>query len=199
MRIRRLDPFFDVELLRLAHGWDKETPQWYREMDEIFDSTLDEYLARAREETQANIGLFEGDEMFALVYVNLVGSGVLDAHLAVKRKASPEKVLAGIVEIRDSLFRQLNTKIIYAWLARQNRPLVKMVLRCGFRLDGLTMLKGSIRGKIVEWVRVSCTRKDFEDGERQENTDHHAIGHDLGTVLEHQYLRADYPAGYCRY
>lgn len=192
VHFRRLDPEADVECFRLAYGWDRDAPRWYREMDSVFgDYSLNEYVAKAREATQVNIGLFEGREIFAMITTNLVAmttdptaSGVYDLHLAAARHAGAEKIVRAFESIRRQMFEDLNALALYGWVASVNRPLVRLSRRLGFKPDGLLMFKGSVRGRVIRWERVTYTRGDYE----QEKADHAAVKHQ--PVPEHLRLAA---------
>lgn len=192
VHFRRLDPEADVECFRLAYGWDRDAPRWYREMDSVFgDYTFDEYVAKAREATQINVGLFEGTEMFAMITTNLVAAttdpvqyGVYDLHLAAARHAGAEKIVGAFASIRRQMFEDLNALALYGWVASVNRPLVSLSRRLGFVPDGLLMFKGMVRGKVIRWERVAYTRGDYE----QEKADHRAV--EYQPVPEHVRLAA---------
>lgn len=189
---RRLDPDRDVERFRRAYGWDRDAPRWYSEMDAVFgDYAFDEYVAKAREVTQVNIGLFEGEEMFAMITTNLVAmtttpapSGVYDLHLAAARHAGAEKIVRAFISIRRQMFEDLNALALYGWVASVNRPLMRLSRRLGFKPDGMLMLKGSVREGVIRWRRVTYTREDYG----QEKADHDAVEHQ--PIPEHLRLPA---------
>jgi hypothetical protein len=170
MHIRRLDPEKDRELFILAYQWEHENvPRWFREMDEAFPMTLDEWLGYARDEKQASVGVFDG-EMKGLIYTHFTGRGTFDSHISAPRRAPLRLLMEGIIQLRHSMFRDLNAQVVYGWLARGNRGLWRLAEMCGFRPDGCTMLKGKWEVPLtdgskvqrpIEWARIVYTREDW--------------------------------------
>jgi hypothetical protein len=171
--IRRLDPAHDEDLLIQAYGWEHgDVPRWYREMDEAFPMTLEEWLRCAGDERQVNVGVFDG-EMKGMIYTHLTAKGTFDAHLAAPRRASVRLLMEAIIQVRHSMFKDLNAQRIYGWLARGNRGLWRMAELCGFYPDGCTMIKGqwevpltdgSTVKRPIEWQRIVYTREDWQNG-----------------------------------
>lgn len=165
MNMRRLHIKTDRDLLVQAYGWEHENvPRWYREMDAAFPMSLDEWLGHCANDRQASIGVFEGERMVGLIYTTLVSKGVFDAHISAPRNAPSEVLAEAVIQLRYQMFRDLNAQLVFGWIAKRNRGLWRLALACGFRPDGLVMLKGSYRKRVIEWARVVFTREEWAHG-----------------------------------
>jgi RimJ/RimL family protein N-acetyltransferase len=165
MKMRRLQVGTDRDLLVQAYGWEHENvPRWYEEMDAAFPVSLDEWLTHCADERQASVGVFEGERMVGLIYMTLVGKGVFGAHISAARNTSAEVLAEAIIQLRHQMFRDLSTQLVFGWIAKRNLGLWRLAMNCGFRPDGLVMLKGSYRKRVIEWVRVVFTREEWAYG-----------------------------------
>lgn len=153
--IHRLQLPDDETLLRTAYRWDADYPRWWREMDRVFNSgTEDDFIERARNSRSAYIGVFDGDDMIALVIVETPAPTIHEGHLLAKRGANQELLTAACLALVSDLF-SLGMTQTFVWVAERHSALKKMCVNIGLQPDGLVMWRGSHHGKPIKWVRYS--------------------------------------------
>jgi hypothetical protein len=155
--IRRLDPITDSALFEAAYNWLVDSPQWRKDTEAVF-GTLDreEYLAATHAPHRIDIGVFEDGELTALVTLTLVGHSTYEVHFEASRGASAKTVVAAGWEIRDQMFRY-GMQCAYTWTPHWNRRVLAINKAIGFQPDNVSMWRGSIGDRTIEWVRYSLT------------------------------------------
>lgn len=174
MIIRRLDPIADECLLRESFEWDAYSPDWYSTSDAIFrPDAIDDYLKMTRNDNQVDIGVFNG-EMIGLVTFDHKGNGIAEVRLAAKRAASLELLTDAAFQLRHQFF-SFGMKAGIVWIAKRNRPIIRLCESIGFVRDGLTMyrgvyhrqkLDGSFLNRPILWVRMVTTREQWMSEQR---------------------------------
>jgi hypothetical protein len=155
--IRRIDPVVNEDLLREAHSWDKDAPDWYRSCDKVFGPTMDEFLAQTKAEDQIDIGIF-APEFCGLISLTRRAAGIYEAHLRARRRTPLEPLaLAGRQVIDDLLGMGMETG--YVFVAEKNRPVRKLCCMMGMQPDGIAIYRGSYKGRVVQWLRYSVERE----------------------------------------
>ncbi len=150
--IRALDEN-DVELIKTAYYWRDEYPYWFREsMAALGEPEWEGWWEQTKE--CLNYGIFEG-EMVGLISLVPMGQGRVTAHINVKRGTDPEKLAYGAFCVRDWLFKN-GIKEIFAWVASVNGGMKKLCRLAGLDPDTVTMIKGTMRNKLVVWERFSA-------------------------------------------
>lgn len=128
-------------------------------MDRVFNSgTEDDFIQRARNSATAYIGIFEGDDMIALVIVETPAPTIHEGHLLARRGANQELITAACVTMISDLFN-LGMTHLFVWVAERHSALRKMCVTLALQPDGLVMWRGSYHGKPIRWVRFSITRE----------------------------------------
>lgn len=159
MNLRRLDPIADEPLLHIAFGWLEDAPRWRQESEAIF-GTLDreQYLQNAVSPYRVDVGVFDGPEFVADIILYLRAKGVYEAHLEAKPDAIPELVADAARMVAAQLFTNYGAVLIYTWVPHFNRPVHKLNKAIGFGCDNVNMLRGTVRGRLVDWQRYSMRR-----------------------------------------
>jgi hypothetical protein len=157
--LRRLDADADESCVRQALAWVDTYPRWFREADSSAWGATDpdEHLESLRTKERADFGLFVDGELQALVIAEFVGNGFVNSHILTKRGADPLDVAAAARCVMVNLFA-LGMREAWAWVARQNRGVRRIVESIGMTRDGIARIKGTAHGRPVEWQRFSARR-----------------------------------------
>ncbi len=151
MQIRRLDNG-DHDLLRHAYSWDAKAPEWYRQQDKVFGpKTVDEFVPLVDDPKNALIGIFN-PELVGLITATLVCKDCFEIHLWAKRGTSLDVLEEAGYQIREQLVR-FGAQEIFVWVAEKNRPVKQLCARLGLQPDGIELLKGCYKGKVIVWQR----------------------------------------------
>lgn len=159
MNIRALHPS-EESLFREAYSWTAEAPEWFRQMDKVFPESFGDYHLRAFDAGEINYGIFDGG-LVGLLTINDCGHGVFNVHVSAKRGASIDAMFEATSMLRDHLF-EIGAQVLHGWVARFNRGVIRLGEYAGFRKDGIRMLKGTCRGRVIEWVHLISTRAEWE-------------------------------------
>lgn len=153
LELRRLDNG-DKDLLRHAFSWDADAPSWYRQMDEVFGpKTVDEFVPLVDDPKNALIGIFN-PEFVGLITATLVCKERFEIHLWAKRGTSLDVLEEAGYQIREQLVR-FGAQEIFVWVAEKNRPVKQLCARLGLLPDGIELLKGSYKKKVIVWNRLT--------------------------------------------
>jgi len=121
----------------------------------------------AFDERQVDVGVFENEDLIGLVTLTMHSKGVFEAHLSAKKGAPLESLIQASLSIRHELF-ELGMIEGFVFVASLNRTIIKLCELSGFRRDGVRFLKGKIGNRVIEWVRLSTNRREYE--QQTENT-----------------------------
>lgn len=156
LEIRRLDPVADLALYDTAYRWLLDSPSWRQQTEAIF-GTLDhdEYLAATHSEGRCDVGIFTDSGLVAIVILTLTAKHAYEVHFEAARNARPETIIEAGHMIRDQLFDTYGAQLAYTWTPSWNRTVLAIDKAIGFADDGVRMLHGTCRGRLIEWVRLS--------------------------------------------
>lgn len=136
--------------------WERDHPQWYRQMDGVFGpQTPDEFVDLVDDPENALIGIFN-PELTGLITASLASKDRYAVHLWAKRGTSLDVLAEAGYQIREQLVR-FGAKEIFVWVAEKNRPVKQLCARLGLLPDGIEMLKGCYKGKVIVWQRLTLT------------------------------------------
>lgn len=156
--IRRLNPGEDRRCFVDAWLWETEVAPWYQAASRVFGpATLDDWLEASREETRATFGIFDPD-LIGMFIFTLRGKGLYEVDFIAKPRCSVGALVDAALGLRDALFKDLEAEEIYCWVPRKNVPTRRLCATIGLRDTGLRLLRGSYRGRVLEWVRLSIIR-----------------------------------------
>ena len=151
--IRRLDRN-DTELLRAAYYWDANAPEWFRQMDNTFGwDSEDDFISLVDDPANAFIGIFN-PELTGLITASLAGKGRYAVHLWAKRGTSLGVLEEAGYQIREQLVA-FGAQEIFVWVAERNRHVKQLCARLGLLPDGIEMIKGCYKGKVIVWHRLT--------------------------------------------
>lgn len=154
--IRRLTPD-DRDLIAEALGWIDKMPRWAKDADRTWGvPSVDEYLSMMEIDPQIDLGIFQDEAMVAEICIALVGNGVYNSHLMMKRGAEVSGVIVAAVSVKDQLFAKYGAKEIWSWALARNHGLQKILTSIGMKRDGVEQYKGSSHGMPLRWLRYSC-------------------------------------------
>jgi hypothetical protein len=153
MKLRRLDPRTDTIHLATAWGWLGESPRWRRVTESIFGAdSLDSYLYNAGGDRTVSIGVFDNDKLVALFGLILRAKDTYEVFLQAARGTNPELVAQAGCTIRSQMVAY-GMQHAFAWVPRWNRPLAGILAANNFRRDHITMFRGNMGGRVIEWHR----------------------------------------------
>lgn len=144
--LRLLDVDKDKDLLIEAYDWRLTAPAWFRKCLDIFKETKEEYLENAKDEM--HFGVFEDEEMKAVIRLVQDRPGVLNIHLSAKKGADIEMILAAGETLRDLLFEK-GVQSFFGYLPTLNKGISKLYEALGFHDTGIRVYKGQIHNKVV--------------------------------------------------
>lgn len=162
--IKRLDPIANESLLREAFSWDREAPSWFRQMDSIFGpDDVDDFLKGAQDLANVYLGVFQPSGHIAhyplvgVIILTLVSNNRYTAHLCACRGARVEVLAQAAIQVKEDMFN-LGMNEVFVFVAEKNRGVRKLCEIIGLQEDGITMYKGSYRGRVIKWIRMSEVR-----------------------------------------
>jgi len=154
MELRRLETPQDDPLLRQIAEWDKDVPEWYRQMDSVFGIDSAEGLIRlVSAPDNAFIGVFN-PTLVGMITLSLAGKNRFAVHLWAKRGASLEVLAEAGYQIREQLV-EFGAREIFVWVAEKNRPVRNLCARLGLMPDGVEIIKGSYKKRAIVWIRLT--------------------------------------------
>ena len=168
--IRRLHPAYDRQLFEHSFSWLRNSPTGRRQTEDVF-GTLDreEYLAAATDERRIDIGVFADKYFFAKVTLHLTARRTYEVSLEADRNAPVEGIVLAGQLIRAQLFGLYGAQLVFAWVPRWAKGVQAILTTIGFQPTGVTMLHGTSRGRLIEWVQFTLRADD----EQQEQTTNH--------------------------
>lgn len=145
---RLLDTESDVLLFEEAFRWRDTAPKWFQKCMDVWKESFDEYMENRKDEL--HYGMFEGDEVFAVLRLIQSQPGWFNLHLSARRGADWEKILQVTATLRDWIFDQ---KILgcYGYIPTINRGICQLYESLGFVDTGIKVFKGVVHGKLVCW------------------------------------------------
>lgn len=152
MNIRILDERRDEGLLREAWAWASDAPEWFREVQSAHKESLGEFLKTAHEELI--VGIFENEKVVAVVRFvpQMFGeTGLHELHLMAKRKTDFNSLFQACASIKQFVAERGLIKL-GGWIAKKNRPIVKLYEMLGFKHHGDMRTEGTIHGKPAIWL-----------------------------------------------
>lgn len=165
MKIRRLNPANDKSLYREAYQWGRNR-RWFREVENKFGAKVfSEFVEDAKRPQQADVGIFENDKIAGLLTLVLQGNGIYEAHIRVSKECDTIAFAAWARIIRSQLFRDLGAYEIFGQIPRFNAGAINLAEQCGLYRDGMTVIQGQLRNHVIEWVRLSVNRSQWETEE----------------------------------
>jgi hypothetical protein len=170
--IRRLDPDRDRDLYRERWKWREAYPRSLRDATAVDSvATFEEFLDQARG-TRADIGIFD-QELIGCVTIQRQGEGVFEIHLSAKRGVRLEQMIEPCLNIQKTIFEDLQGRFIFAFTPEWNRGTILLATAIGLEPDGVKRIRGTSRGRVITWVRLSQSREAYE---RDKQADADAIG-----------------------
>lgn len=157
--LRRLNAEKDLDLFHQSWGWLEESPDWRKETEAVFGAVdQDSYFAALSNPERIDIGVFDG-AFIALVTLTLRAPSIYEVHLEAGPAASSQSIIFAGWQIRERMF-DYGMQRAYTWTPHWNRPVLAINKAIGFQPDNVSMLRGTCRGRLIEWVRFSLRRPD---------------------------------------
>lgn len=170
MNLRNINPLIEKTLFIEAWDWEESAPKWFRDASGVFGpSNWFEFIEWVNQPTAAHFGVFEREELIAIITLTLVSKLIVENHLMCKRGADVELVTWAANEVKVQAFRELGLREAFSLIAAKNRPVISLMEAIGFYEDGIRILKGTSHGKVIEWVRVRFTREDYLNEQIKKN------------------------------
>lgn len=151
--LRRLDPLRDKELVRESLAWIKDEPRWFRDGDEVWGTEdFKAHLANMMTQARADVGVFEGKSLIAVINVSLVGKDVYNVHLMAKRGVNAESLIVAALNVKKELFGN-GAREVWAWPEKRNKGVQRILEAIGMVRDGVELIKGQSHGRPITWTR----------------------------------------------
>lgn len=152
--LRRLDPATDSALFAETYRWLMEGPEWRRETEEVFGTLNEaEFLRGPFAPGRCDIGIWDDTKFIANVVLTLRAQNVYEVHFDARRGANSKVVIAAGLDIRNRMFGVYGAQYAYTWTPHWNRGVLQINKALEFLPDNVTMLRGTCRGRVIEWVR----------------------------------------------
>lgn len=162
MMIRRLNPKTDKHHFVESWLWESQAALWFKTADKVFGPpTFEDFLKASAEDDRATFGIFE-HELIGLIILTLRAKGLFEVDLMAKPRCSPVTILEGAISLRDAIFEDLGAQALYVWLSKKNFPTKRLCAILGFYETGLTLIRGTYRNRVIEWVNLSLSREVWE-------------------------------------
>lgn len=157
----------DSELLREAYQWDKGKPQWFLDMDGVFGpQTEDEFVGLADDPQNCLLAIFRPiglrivqHEMVGLVIITY--GEEFTAHLWAKRGTPLDVLWADIEQIKQDMFA-IGMRACAVWVAERNIGVQRLCGMIGFQPTGVSMYKGTYRGRVIRWRKYILLKEAME-------------------------------------
>lgn len=158
--IRRLTSD-DADLLRLAYSWDEGRARWYREADNVFNSgPVENLIAQLDDSRKCFVGIWDGDELAAVIIIDCQHEGQFEGHLMAKSNANTTLIQFAIEHLLHELL-QFGLEEVYVWIAKRNQGVRKLCSAAGFAPDGVVMYRGAYHNRVIKWLRYSVQREQI--------------------------------------
>lgn len=141
--------------IEFAHQiWEKEEsfPEWFKAASYTWTPDYESFLSFWNNCGEI-YGLFDNDELIAVVYLEFLTKQSVNVHVSVVGKAEA-KILERFFRSLLKLKTSDGIKQVSGWIAKQNRALIKIADNAGFKPTGLKMLFGECKGKVITWIEV---------------------------------------------
>lgn len=140
----------DSGLLREAFAWDANAPPWFQAANIAFGpNDVEAFLNR----DAIAIGVFD-PELIAVIVLTQTAPHMFNADLLAQRRADVVAIAAGASVVIDDFLR-MGMKFGYCWVAEKNRGVRKLCGTIGLTRNGLTLYRGSYRGRNIKWLCYS--------------------------------------------
>lgn len=153
-RLRVLDPVTDLEHFRAAYSW-----RTARRLERGARVIPFEEFARARQ-GELSWGLFNG-ELIALYLLQQRSLTSFQVHLATRKRADKQALIAGARKVRDVMFQNGTTELFGYLLpehARPSHPLREFAEAVGFFPNGSMVHIGKQGEREVVMLKFAATR-----------------------------------------
>ena len=135
--------------------WNVEqtAPQWFRDASSVWHKSFDAFLNFWRSNCGEIFGLFDGEELRAVVYLEFLSAIQFNVHVSIVGRVAEND----LVRWFESLKRQKAIEgytIMQGWLVARNRGLIRIAEKAGFLRAGCKMDYGECRWKVIRWVQV---------------------------------------------
>src|ERR1044072_1199036 len=159
IEVRCIDPS-DEGLLFEAYDLFQSQPAWLYSAHPVF--WLPDFVTfRESAKERLDFGVFD-KEMLA-VFSLTSRNGSYEVDLAARKGTDPQTLYTAARTLRDELFK-CGIGEIFAWVLSKNRGVMRVCRAAGLEPDGVRVLKGALKGKPAEWVRLSCRKGCNHEG-----------------------------------
>ncbi len=133
---------------------EQNSPQWFRDASAIWTPTYRSFIEfwRSCDEIW---GLFDGDDLAAVVYLAFEMSWAVNIHVSVVKELPPDEITRFFVSLTRQK-REDGVRSFNAWVLSKNRGLLRVAEAAGYRKTGLKMDYGAARGRVLRWVEIRC-------------------------------------------
>lgn len=191
--LRRLDPATEAEALLMAFRWDTaDAPEWFRRAESVWsEETPENVLERARRSVQTDVAVEKNGQIAGIITLEMIAPGVIEMFFSAPRGSDSVLLRAACWQVGSQLLRDGVAAKLVSWVCTLNRGAMRLNRDCGMQETGISLLKGTVRGRVLEWKRLELTRERWEEltlGEENQNRD-------TAAAKYAEYLRDDQPAG----
>lgn len=148
----------------LAREWFKQAPAWLRAADaaDVEADTAD----------SLHFGIWTDGRLVALLRFTELQPCVFEMHLDAERGSNVEAICSVTAHIADAMMDKAGAVVIFAWVLKHNRVIRRMLEGGNAYWDGARRLKGTHRGRSLEWLRYARWGKGKNDGQKAADINH---------------------------
>ncbi len=120
---------------------EQKSPRWFRTSNGLWRESESDFIEFCDQLHR----VYDLGEV--IVYVQKVSDISAEIHFGAERNAKVD--VTRLLETRDEILQDFD--MIFGWLLKQNRGMKKIADQVGMTYQGVKMLNGSYKDKILEW------------------------------------------------
>lgn len=129
-------------------AWELSMPRWWK----IADAAIAKFVVHG---PKVAIGVFHGDDLAAVFYVQQIDSHTAEGHLSCPKGTDPRLIEDAGRALKARLFAQGFTRIVVE-LPALNRGLLQIVKAWGFTPTNATITAGEINSRPIRWIQLEA-------------------------------------------
>jgi len=158
---RRINPQTEKYLFAQAWLWAADYPGWFQQIDAIDRPSFEGWHEIACKPTTLTWGIWKEDRLRALIQFTESEPGYFEAHFDSDGSLERDELADAIFSAGWEIFLA-GAQMIFAWVAKQHRACQQICNSCQLFWDGARQLRGQLKGKPVEWLRLTLPRDRWE-------------------------------------
>ena len=178
--LRQINATEEKALFDEAAQWGANRPEWFKVAEAVDTPNAQAWYEFACQPSTLNFGVWMDGEFCALIQFSEAAPGCFEIHFDGNGSLAHDALADAIFTVIWELFLA-GAQTVFVWTVKQHRAIRKICNACQGFWDGARRLKGSYKGRPIEWLRLSLSRKRWEklrnEGSK-DNTDQHLRLHE---------------------